>query len=134
MTLNEIAWFAGLILFGSIVGIVAGGIAAKKAKGMETAIMGAILPGMVLPLSLCFIAGVFEAHQPSGFSITNALLAGIGVLFFYGIGVAVFIAPALLLSSIASYAVFTKCMRKFKEPNTSRHGAPRQPPCQHRHP
>ena len=124
MSSNEIAWFVGLILFGSIVGTVSGGIAAKKSKGMESAIMGAILAGIFLPLSFCFIAGLFEAHQPGGFSITNALLAGVGMMFYLGIGMTVLAAPASLLSSIASYAVFTKCigLKRSDNPDMERPG------------
>lgn len=116
---NEIAWFVGLIVFGSILGIVSGVIAAKKAKGMGAAIMGAILLGIIMPLCFCFITGFFKAHQPSGFSITNALLTGVGVMFFYGIQITAFIAPTSLFSSIASYAVFRNCPYKLKEPSKS---------------
>lgn len=120
MTLNEFAWFVGLILFGCIVGIVSGAMAATKAKGMETAIMGAILLGVTLPLSLCFIAGIFEAQQPSGFSITNALFVGVGVMLFYGVGITALTAPTSFLSCIASCAVFAKHLPKLKEPNKIR--------------
>jgi len=115
MTSNEITWLLGLILFGSVAGIVAGWIAARKSKGMESAIIGAVLSAMSLPMMLCFLAGLSDSYQPKGFSVVNALLSGVGMMFYLGIGMTICSAPASVVTAVASYAGFSRCRRRSKE-------------------
>jgi MFS family permease len=115
MTQNEIAWLIGLSLFGATTGIVSGWIAARRSKGMENALIGALLAAAAVPLIFCFISGFFESHQPKGFSIINAVLAGFGMMMYLGIGMVAFAVPASVASAIASHAVFSRCCRKTEE-------------------
>ena len=109
------AWLIGLSLFGATTGIVSGWIAARRSKGMENAFIGALLAVAALPLILCFVVGLFESHQPQGFSIINAVLAGFGMMMYLGIGMVAFAAPAAVVSAIASHAVFSRCCQKTKK-------------------
>jgi len=120
MSANELAWLFGLILLGTISGIASGWITAIKSKSMESAIIRAFIPAVFIPLSLCFFAGLFDSYQPKGFSISNALLAGVGMMFYLGFGMTVCAAPASVISAIVSHAVFSRCRQKSKEDQSGR--------------
>ncbi len=115
MTPNEIAWLIGLSLFGATTGIVSGWIAARKSKGMGNAFIRAVLAGPTLLLIFCFVIGLFESRKLEDFSISNAVLSGFATMIYLGIGMLVWAAPALVVSTIASHAVFSRCCQKSKE-------------------
>jgi hypothetical protein len=115
MTPNEIALLIGLSLFGATIGIVSGWIAARRSKGMGTALIRALLAAVAIPIIFYFLSGVFYSHDPKGFSIINAILSGFGMMLFIGIPVVAYTVPASVVSAIASHAVFSRCCRTIKE-------------------
>jgi hypothetical protein len=115
MTANEATLFAVLAVFGVVVGFASGRYAAKKTKGMPVAIAGALLPAVFATLFYGFVLGFSNSWQPHGFSLGSAILAGVGGMFYFGLGMSLLTGITSLASACASYAIFTKCAAKSKK-------------------
>lgn len=113
--LSESTLFLMLSAFGLLVGVIGGILAAKRTRGILTAVLLSILVAITAPMALWFIWTVIKAVQQSGYTLGDSLSAGLGAMVLLAVSVPFATGPPAAIAAAISYFV-TRRSRQDQSP------------------